>query len=181
MQMSDETQNSGFEEMTFEEADADVESDEDEGGYKAPNRESEFTPNDIDDSVQASESEPESLPENPTTIDWESILAQNPPLAKHALRYAVKTNADPIETARPPIRRPLSSSGGSPPNKHGFSFELSGQTQETEKAIRNVINNEFDEKVPKSFARDAMIRVAANHPEEVVGMIAAFGFDLPYE
>lgn len=181
MQMSDETQNSGFEEMTFEEADADVESDDEGGEYKVPNRESEFTPNDIDDSTQAFESEPDPRPENPTTIDWESILAQRPELAQHALQYAAKTNTEPIETARPPTRRLLSSSGGSPPNKHGISFELSGQTQETEAAIRNVISGEFDEKVPKSFARDAMIRVAANHPEEVVGMIAAFGFDLSYE
>jgi hypothetical protein len=170
--------------MNFEEADADVESSESNDGYHAPNRESEFSPDDIDNketNTQSTEPESDPLPENPTTIDWESILSQSPPLAEHALRYAAKTDAPPIESSRPPAIRPLSSSGGSPPNKHGISFELSGQTQKTEEAIRRVINNEFDEKVPKSFARDAMIRVAANHPEEVVGMVAAFGFDLSYD
>ncbi|WP_310915622.1 hypothetical protein [Haloarcula sp. S1AR25-4] len=37
--------------------------------------------------------------------------------------------------------------------------------------------DEFEESINKSYVRDAIVRVAAAHPNEVMGMLAAYGFD----
>lgn len=166
--------------------------------YEVPNR-STPSPSDFDEDSEnppQEEETPEETPDSPseshesdttvtrrppntTSIDWAKLMT-NESLAEHALVVSESVEQDAFDVA-PPSSRPLASAGGTPPNSEGVNFRLTPTAQDNEEHLRRLASDTFEEDIGKAYVRDAIVRIAARHPDEVMGLLAAYGFDQPFE
>lgn len=108
-------------------------------------------------------------------IDWNDFLGAND-LAEHA--ETVSTRVDPPNLdVSPPVRRLLISRTKVLDDTDQINFRLAPECARAVLTLERMAQDEFEEGVNKSYVRDAIVRVAAAHPDEVIGMLAAYGFD----
>jgi hypothetical protein len=183
--MSDSEADGAFVDSGFDdegESDADTESTGKSVSeeYEVPNR-SSVSPEELHDQAETTEDEEKPLPQNTTTLDWAALLDGDDTLLRHTLTYAARFEGRQFDVA-PPTRRVLSGGGGTPPNSgDGVNFRITPKAQQNELELQRLAEDEFEDSVGANYVRDAIVRVAASHPDEVMGMLAAYGFDMDFE
>ncbi len=119
-------------------------------------------------------------------IDWADFLGDEE-LAAHAEDYEAAAPApaygdgDGGDLRRPPIRRLLASKPRATNGTEQIPMRVQPATKQAFTELERVVDDNFDDEIKKVFLTDAVVRIAALHPDEMFGMLAAYGFDLDYE